>query len=158
MVITIWGILNQNIQQKNPTESFNPSSLQNQQSPLLMGTTNKRTQRQRPLRHDVTAAILEYRKKILSGLNSSSCKLFSTFNKFALQMIASVKTIYTIIVDQVFQNFMFFFPRKERESFVRKVLVLEPSSLYKVDLKRVQQAGTDVSEDCDKEDVQTARW
>ena len=63
-------------------------------------------------------------------------------------MIASVKTIYTIIVDQVFQNFMFFFPRKERESFVRKVLVLE----------RVQQAGTDVSEDCDKEDVQTARW
>ncbi|KAM7431799.1 hypothetical protein ABFA07_017676 [Porites harrisoni] len=48
--------------------------------------------------------------------------------------------------------------RKERESFVRKVLVLEPSSLYKVDLKRVQQAGTDVSEDCDKEDVQTARW
>lgn len=73
-------------------------------------------------------------------------------------MIASVKTIYTIIVDQVFQNFMFFFPRKERESFVRKVLVLEPSSLYKVDLKRVQQAGTDVSEDCDKEDVQTARW
>ncbi|CAH3185043.1 unnamed protein product [Porites lobata] len=47
---------------------------------------------------------------------------------------------------------------KERESFVRKVLVLEPSSLYKVDLKRVQQAGTDVSEDCDKEDVQTARW
>ena len=39
-------------------------------------------------------------------------------------MIASVKTIYTIIVDQVFQNFMFFFPRKERESFVRKVLVL----------------------------------
>ena len=31
---------------------------------------------------------------------------------------------------------------------MRKVLVLE----------RVQQAGTDVSEDCDKEDVQTARW
>ena len=41
---------------------------------------------------------------------------------------------------------------------MRKVLVLEPSSLYKVDLKRVQQAGTDVREDCDKEDVQTARW
>ena len=40
---------------------------------------------------------------------------------------------------------------------MRKVLVLEPSSLYKVDLKRVQQAGTDVSEDCD-EDVKTARW
>ena len=36
-------------------------------------------------------------------------------------MIVSVKTIYTITVDQVFQNFMFFFPRKERESFVRKV-------------------------------------
>ncbi|KAM7433234.1 hypothetical protein ABFA07_016480 [Porites harrisoni] len=48
--------------------------------------------------------------------------------------------------------------RKERESFVRKVLVLEPSSLYKVDLKRVQQTGTDVSEDYDKEDVKTARW
>ena len=31
-------------------------------------------------------------------------------------------------------------------------------SLYKVDLKRVQQAGTDVSEDCDKEDVKTACW
>ena len=117
MVITIWGILNQNIQQKNPTESFNPSSLQNQQSPLLMGTTNKRTQRQRPLRHDVTAAILEYRKKILSGLNSSSCKLFSTFNKFALQLIASVKTIYTITADQVFQNFMFFFSQ-ERERII----------------------------------------
>ena len=41
---------------------------------------------------------------------------------------------------------------------MRKVLVLEPSSLYKVDLKRVHQAGTDVSEDCDKEDVKTARW
>ena len=53
---------------------------------------------------------------------------------------------------------MFFFPRKERESFARKVLVLEPSLLYKVDLKRVEQAGTDVSEDCDKEDVKTARW
>lgn len=51
-----------------------------------------------------------------------------------------------------------FFPRKERESFVTKVLVLEPSSLYKVNLRRVQKAGTDVSEDCDKEDVKTARW
>ncbi|CAH3191440.1 unnamed protein product, partial [Porites evermanni] len=45
-----------------------------------------------------------------------------------------------------------------REPFVRKVLVLEPCSLYKVDLKRVQQAGTDVSADFDKEDVKTARW
>ena len=72
--------------------------------------------------------------------------------------MASVKTIYTITVDQVFQNFTLIFPRKERESFVRKVLVLEPSSLYKVDLKRVQQTGRDVSEDYDKEDVKTARW
>ena len=39
-----------------------------------------------------------------------------------------------------------------------KVLVLEPSLLYKVDLKRVQQAGTDGSEDYDKDDVKTARW
>ena len=98
------------------------------------------------------------KRKILSGLNSSSCKLFSTVDKFALLLITSVKTIYTITVDQVFQTFMFFFPRKERDSFVRKVLVLEPYSLYKVDLKRVQQAGTDVSEDCDKEDVKTACW
>ena len=41
---------------------------------------------------------------------------------------------------------------------MRKVLVLEPSSLYKVDLKRVQQTDRDVSEDYDKEDVKTARW
>ena len=40
---------------------------------------------------------------------------------------------------------------------MRKLLVLEPSSLYKVGLKRVQQAGTDVGEDCVKEDVKTAR-
>ena len=37
-------------------------------------------------------------------------------------------------------------------------MVLEPSSLYKVGLKRVQQARTDVSEDYDKKDVKTARW
>ena len=41
---------------------------------------------------------------------------------------------------------------------MRKVLAIEQSSLYKGDLKRVKQAGTDVSEDCDKEDLKTARW
>ena len=41
---------------------------------------------------------------------------------------------------------------------MRKVLVSGPSSLYKVDLKRVQQVGTDVSEDYDKQDVKTAPW
>ena len=41
---------------------------------------------------------------------------------------------------------------------MRKVLVLEPSSLYEVDLKQVQQAGRDTGEDSDKEDVKTARW
>ena len=34
-----------------------------QQSLLLMRTTSKRTQRERPFWHDGTAAILEYRKK-----------------------------------------------------------------------------------------------
>ena len=41
---------------------------------------------------------------------------------------------------------------------MRKLLVLEPSSLYEMDLKRVQQAGRDNREDSDKEDVKTAHW
>ena len=56
------------------------------------------------------------KRKILSGLNSSSCKLFSTVDKFALLPITSVKTIYTITVDQVFQTFMFFFFLGRRET------------------------------------------
>ena len=56
------------------------------------------------------------KRKILSGLNSSSCKLFSTVDKFALLLITSVKTIYTITVDQVFQTFMFFFFLGRRET------------------------------------------
>ncbi|KAJ7351076.1 hypothetical protein OS493_036890 [Desmophyllum pertusum] len=48
--------------------------------------------------------------------------------------------------------------RKENESFIKKVLAFNPTSLYKVDLQRVRQAGREVSEDYDKEDVKTARW
>ena len=53
-------------------------------------------------------------------------------------------------------QYLFF--RKERESFVKKVLAFSASPLYSVDLQRVQQAGREVSEEYDKEDVKTARW
>ncbi|XP_068706100.1 uncharacterized protein [Montipora foliosa] len=48
--------------------------------------------------------------------------------------------------------------RKERETFMKKFMAFKPSSLYKVDLMRVQQAGREVSEECAREDVKPASW
>ena len=41
---------------------------------------------------------------------------------------------------------------------MQKVLAFNPSYLYQMDLQRVKQAGRDVSEEYDKEDVKTAPW
>lgn len=50
------------------------------------------------------------------------------------------------------------FHRKEKESFLQKVLAFKPHCLYKVDLQRVRQAGREVSEEYDKEGEKTASW
>ena len=41
---------------------------------------------------------------------------------------------------------------------MKKFMAFKPSSLYKVDLMRVQQAGREVSEECAREDVKPASW
>ncbi|XP_074607406.1 uncharacterized protein LOC141860272 isoform X4 [Acropora palmata] len=48
--------------------------------------------------------------------------------------------------------------RMERETFMKKFAAFKPTSLYKVDLQRVRQAGHAVDEECEKEDIKTATW
>jgi len=48
--------------------------------------------------------------------------------------------------------------RKEKDSFEQKVLALNPSFLYQLDLQRVKQAGREVIEEYDQEHVKTAPW
>lgn len=50
------------------------------------------------------------------------------------------------------------FNRKERDSFIQKVLAFNPSYLYQLDLQRIRQAGRCVNEEYEKEDVKTASW
>ena len=56
------------------------------------------------------------------------------------------------------ESIFLLFLRTERESFIKKYLAFNPSSLYKVDLKRVRYAGREVREETQVEDVETARW
>lgn len=46
----------------------------------------------------------------------------------------------------------------ERETFMKKFAAFKPTSLYKVDLQRVRQAGREVDEECKKEDIKTVIW
>ncbi|XP_067046123.1 uncharacterized protein [Acropora muricata] len=48
--------------------------------------------------------------------------------------------------------------RMERETFMKKFAAFKPTSLYKVDLQRVRQAGREVDEECEKEDIKTVIW
>lgn len=48
--------------------------------------------------------------------------------------------------------------RMERETFMKKFAAFKPTSLYKVDLQRVRQAGHAIDEECEKEDIKTATW
>ena len=56
------------------------------------------------------------------------------------------------------ESIILLFLRTERESFIKKYLAFNPSSLYKVDLQRVLYAGREVREETQAEDVKTARW
>ena len=67
----------------------------------------------------------------------------------------SLKTDMNCEVDQ----FIFFLlTRIERETFMKKFAAFKPTSLYKVDLQRVRQAGREVDEECEKEDIKTVIW
>lgn len=48
--------------------------------------------------------------------------------------------------------------RNEKHSFISKVQAVDPSSVYPVDLQRVRQAGREIIQDSDKEDVKSALW
>ena len=39
-----------------------------------------------------------------------------------------------------------------------EICSIQPTSLYKVDLQRVRQAGREVDEECEKEDIKTVIW
>lgn len=41
---------------------------------------------------------------------------------------------------------------------MKKFAAFKPTSLYKVDLQRVRQAGREVNEECEKEDIKTVIW
>ena len=64
---------------------------------------------------------------------------------------------YVWIIDGNESIILLFF-RTERESFIKKFLAFNPSSLYKADLQRVQCAGREVREEALAEDLKTARW
>ena len=64
--------------------------------------------------------------------------------------------LFLVVSGMITLLFLFF--RKERETFIKKFMAFKPSSLYKVDLMRVQQAGREVSEECAREDIKPASW
>ena len=41
---------------------------------------------------------------------------------------------------------------------MKKFAAFKPTSLYKVDLQCVRQAGREVDEECEKEDIKTVIW